>query len=142
MLGATSPIAPSPLRAAHAATLASLSTNSSLISDDPMNLEDVDEDPEVQGMLLTSQESELKARIWTEFNKDWIKEQEVKRLKIAADARMGIVKNQRKRKKNKPRDSSSADLASSPAESAKEMLKRRAYSKKINYKAIEGLFED
>lgn len=128
------------LRAAHLAELASLPKNA--VSDDPDNLQDVDDDPEVQSMLLNESESELKTRIWTEFNKDWIRDQEIKRLKIAADARMGIVKNQRKRKKNKPRDSSSADLAASPAESAKEMLKRRAYSKKINYKAIEGLFED
>lgn len=128
------------LRRAHEATIAALPKG--LVSDDPENLEDVDDDWEVQGALLDDKEAELKEKIWTEFNKDWIREQEIKRLKAASDARMGIIKTARKRKKNKPRDSSSADLASSPAESAKEMLKRRAYSKKINYKAIEGLFDD
>ncbi|KAF8540413.1 cyclin-like protein [Trichophaea hybrida] len=128
------------LRRAHEATIAALPKN--LVSNDPENLHDVDDDWEVQGALLSEQEAEMKEKIWTEFNKDWIRDQEIKRLKAASDARMGIVKTQRKRKKNKPRDSSSADLAASPAESAKEMLKRRAYSKKINYKAIEGLFDD
>ncbi|KAF8253202.1 BRF1-domain-containing protein [Wilcoxina mikolae CBS 423.85] len=128
------------LHRAHEATIAALPKN--VVSDDPENLHDVDDDWEVQAALLNDQESEMKEKIWTEFNKDWIRDQEIKRLKAASDARMGIVKTQRKRKKNKPRDSSSADLAASPAESAKEMLKRRAYSKKINYKAIEGLFDD
>jgi len=128
------------LRRAHEATIAALPKN--VVSDDPENLHDVDDDWEVQGALLNDKEVEMKEKIWTEFNKDWIRDQEIKRLKAVSDARMGIVKTQRKRKKNKPRDSSSADLAASPAESAKEMLKRRAYSKKINYKAIEGLFDD
>jgi len=128
------------LRRAHEAALAALPKG--VVSDDPENLNDVDDDWEVQGAILNDQEAELKEKIWTEFNKDWIREQEVKRLKAASDARIGIVKSQRKRKKIKPRDSSAPDLAASPAESAKEMLKRRAYSKKINYKAIEGLFEE
>jgi transcription factor IIIB 90 kDa subunit len=66
----------------------------------------------------------------------------VKRLKRITDERNGIIKTARKRRKTKPRDSNSEDLASTPAESAKAMLQRRSYSKKINYKAIEGLFED
>lgn len=128
------------LRRAHEATLAALPKG--LVSDDPENLNDVDDDWEVQGAILNDNEAEMREKIWTEFNKDWIRDQEVKRLKAASDARMGIVKSMRKRKKTKPRDSSAPDLAASPAESAKEMLKRRAYSKKINYKAIEGLFDD
>ena len=128
------------LRAAHEATLAALPKNA--VSNDPEDLNDVDDDWEVQGAILDDHEVEMKEKIWTEFNKDWIRDQEMKRLKAASDARLGIVKNQRKRKKTKPRDSSAPDLAASPAESAKEMLKRRAYSKKINYKAIEGLFEE
>lgn len=128
------------LRRAHEAAIAALPQN--VVSMDPDNLNDVDDDWEVQGALLNDEEAELKEKIWTEFNKDWIRDQEIKRLKAVSDARMGIIKTQRKRNKLKPRDSTAVDLAASPAESAKEMLKRRAYSKKINYKAIEGLFED
>jgi transcription factor IIIB subunit 2 len=128
------------LRQAHEAALAALPKNT--VSDDPENLDDVDDDWEVQGAILNDKEVEVKERVWTEFNKDWLRDQEIKRLKTLSDARNGIVKNQRKRKKKQPRDSSAPDLAASPAESAKAMLQRRGYSKKINYKAIEGLFDD
>jgi len=33
-------------------------------------------------------------------------------------------------------------VAASPAESAKEMLARRTYSKKINYAALDHLFQE
>lgn len=128
------------LRSIHKAHLEKYRT--SAVSDDPEDLADVDDDPEVDGCLLNDEEAELKEKIWTEFNKDWIRDQELKKLKEASDKRMGIHKTSKKRKKNKPRDSNSEDLAASPAESAKEMLKRRAFSKKINYKAIEGLFDE
>ncbi|CUS07719.1 unnamed protein product [Tuber aestivum] len=110
----------------------------STISDDPDNLDDVDDDFEVQNALLTEEERDLKEKIWVEFNKDYL----LKRLKRETDLRNGIIKTARKRKRNKPRDSNSEDMAATPADSAKNMLMRRSYSKKINYKAIEGLFED
>ena len=140
----------------------------STISDDPDNLDDVDDDLEVQNALLTEEERNLKEKIWVELNKDYLREQEckifpfflltsppphnchgmanmdiiVKRLKKETDLRNGIIKTARKRKKNKHRDSNNKEMAATPADSAKNMLMRRSYSKKINYKAIEGLFED
>ncbi|KAL7275085.1 transcription factor TFIIIB subunit brf1 [Rhizina undulata] len=128
------------LREAHRREMESLPKK--FVSDDPENLDDVDDDDEVKAALLTQAESDIKEKIWTEYNKDYLREQEIKRLKAEVDARNGIIKQPRKRRKTKPRDSTSADLAASPAESAKQMLKRRTYSKKINYKAIEGLFDD
>lgn len=130
------------------------------VSDDPDDLRDVDDDVEVMSALLSEEEAGLKEKIWVEFNKDYLREQEckfgsilpryerllmefaVKRLKKEADLRNGISKPTKKRVKKKPRDSNSEDMAATPAESAKQMLQRRSYSKKINYKAIEGLFED
>lgn len=130
------------------------------VSDDPDDLRDVDNDVEVMSALLSEEEAGLKEKIWVEFNKDYLREQEckfdsilpryerllmefaVKRLKKEADLRNGISKPTKKRVKKKPRDSNSEDMAATPAESAKQMLQRRSYSKKINYKAIEGLFED
>lgn len=130
------------------------------VSDDPDDLRDVDDDIEVMSALLSEEEAGLKEKIWVEFNKDYLREQEckfefilpgyerllmefaVKRLKKEADLRNGISKPTKKRVKKKPRDSNSEDMAATPAESAKQMLQRRSYSKKINYKAIEGLFED
>lgn len=130
------------------------------VSDDPDDLRDVDDDIEVMSALLSEEEAGLKEKIWVEFNKDYLRDQEckcpmriegffgflthmtVKRLKKETDLRNGISKPTKKRVKKKPRDSNSEDMAATPAESAKQMLQRRSYSKKINYKAIEGLFED
>ena len=149
------------LREAHQKELDALPK--SAVSDDPDDLADVDDDIEVQNALLTEEESNLKEKIWVEFNKDYLREQEslfpspplfpntyansggkqtVKRLKRETDIRNGTLKTAKRRKKNKPRDSNSENMPSTPAESAKQMLQRRSYSKKINYKAIEGLFED
>ncbi|TGZ84133.1 BRF1-domain-containing protein [Ascodesmis nigricans] len=114
----------------------------STVSDDPEDFGDIDDDPEIENCILNDREAEAKERIWTEFNKDWIRDQELKKLKEASDKRLGIHKGHKKRKKNKPRDSTSENMAASPAESAVEMMKRRAFSKKINYKAIEDLFDD
>jgi len=50
----------------------------STISDDPDNLDDVDDDIEVQNALLTEEERDLKEKIWVEFNKDYLREQECK----------------------------------------------------------------
>ncbi|KAI5777758.1 cyclin-like protein [Geopyxis carbonaria] len=125
------------IAAALQASLASLPP--STVSDDPTNLDDVDSDIEVQSALLAPAEAQLKERIWTEFNKDWLRDQEVKRLRRIRED--GEPRPKKRRRSGKPRDSASKDLAASPAESATEMLKRRAYSKKINYKAIEGLFD-
>ena len=50
----------------------------STISDDPDNLDDVDDDFEVQNALLTEEERDLKEKIWVEFNKDYLRDQECK----------------------------------------------------------------
>ncbi|TGZ84785.1 BRF1-domain-containing protein [Ascodesmis nigricans] len=129
------------LRRIHRAHLESLKT--STVSNDPEDFGDIDDDPEIENCILSDREAEIKERIWTEYNKDWIRNQEIKKLKEASDKRLGIHKaGNKRRKKNKPRDSTSANMAASPAESAVEMMKRRAFSKKINYKAIEDLFDD
>ncbi|CUS07523.1 unnamed protein product [Tuber aestivum] len=108
-------------------------------SDDPDN---VDDDFEVQKALLTGGECDLKEKIWVELNKDYLRGQGLKRLKKKAHLRNGIIETAKKRKRDKSRDSNSKEMTATPAGSAKNMLMRRSYSKKINYKAIEGLFED
>ena len=66
----------------------------------------------------------------------------VKHLKKETNLGNGIIKTAKKHKRNKPRDSNRKDMAATPADSAKSMLVRRNYSKKINDIAIEGLVED
>nr|1NGM_B Chain B, Transcription factor IIIB BRF1 subunit [Saccharomyces cerevisiae]1NGM_F Chain F, Transcription factor IIIB BRF1 subunit [Saccharomyces cerevisiae]1NGM_J Chain J, Transcription factor IIIB BRF1 subunit [Saccharomyces cerevisiae]1NGM_N Chain N, Transcription factor IIIB BRF1 subunit [Saccharomyces cerevisiae] len=52
----------------------------SKVSDDPDNLEDVD-DEELNAHLLNEEASKLKERIWIGLNADFLLEQESKRLK-------------------------------------------------------------
>lgn len=46
------------------------------VSDDPNDLRDVDDDIEVMSALLSEEEAGLKEKIWVEFNKDYLREQE------------------------------------------------------------------
>ena len=66
----------------------------------------------------------------------------VKQPNKETELRNGIIKTAKKRKRNKPRDNNSKQMTATSANCAKNMLMCRSYSKKINYKAIEGLFED
>lgn len=106
------------------------------------------DDWETDSALLTPEESLIKERIWTELNKEYIKEQEAKKLKAERDARNGVGKSSRKRRgggkggRGRGGSGGGRQIAASPAESAKEMLAKRAYSKKINYAALDHLFSE
>ncbi|OUM51870.1 hypothetical protein BVG19_g1006 [[Candida] boidinii] len=132
------------------------------ISDEAENLDDVD-DYEVDSILLTEEESNMKERVWTGSNQDYLLAMEAKRLKEEADRIAGH--NQPTRKKRKARqqkedysqymgtDASKMGLMptlngiapfeiKTAADSAKVMLQRKSLSKKINYAAVNDLFED
>ncbi|KAK6531677.1 transcription factor TFIIIB subunit brf1 [Orbilia ellipsospora] len=114
----------------------------STISADPENLEDVDDD-EIESIMMNPEEVALKTKIWYEYNREYLLAQEAKRLKAEADEKAGISKKARKKRgKTKPRDSSFPDMPASPAEAAREMLKKKTFSRKINYAALDSLFED
>lgn len=55
------------------------------------------DDWETTSAILTPSEALIKERIWTEMNKEYIKEQEAKKLKAERDARNGVGKGTRKR---------------------------------------------
>ncbi|KAF3923203.1 hypothetical protein ABW20_dc0109915 [Dactylellina cionopaga] len=114
----------------------------STVSADPENLEDVDDD-EIESIMMNPEEVALKTKIWYEYNREYLLAQEAKRLKAEADEKAGIGKKARKKRgKTKPRDSSFPDMPASPAEAAREMLKKKTFSRKINYAALDSLFED
>lgn len=110
-----------------------------IIEDDPENLSDVDDD-EITSFMLNPKEIEIKSHIWNTLNADYLREQELKAQKIAEDEKNGIVRQPRKRKRTKPKDSTSENLPETPAESAKAMLQTKVMSKKINYAAMDHLF--
>ncbi|KAK9375489.1 Brf1-like TBP-binding domain-containing protein [Lipomyces chichibuensis] len=115
------------------------SVSNRVFDDNPEHLSDVDDD-EIQSFMLSEKEVEIKSKVWMDLNEDYLKEQEMKRLKLEADQKAGIVRAPRKRKRNKPRDSTTENLPETPAESAKAMLQKKAFSKKINYAALDHLF--
>lgn len=114
-------------------------------------------DPEVRYCLLTPAEVEIKERIWVHDNKDYLRAQQAKALKRAlmeeeAAANGGVRPKLRKRRKarrmgdvgylNNDGEDGDGTRASTPAEATRRMLEKRGFSKKINYRLFEGLYED
>jgi transcription factor IIIB 90 kDa subunit len=98
------------------------------------------DDPEVSHCLLTPDEAKIKEQIWLNANKDWVREQKEKEFKMVLAA-MGPPKATRKRIKRPRIGEGQTSAASSPSEAAVGVFKERAWSKRINYDAIAGLFE-
>lgn len=112
------------------------------IPDDPASLSDVDDD-EVNSFILGEKEAEIKEQIWISMNRDYLIEQERKRIQIESDKKAGIYKEPRKRRRTKPKEEDEEGSAvSSPAEGAKQMLQKRAFSKKLNYDVMQSLFKN
>ena len=68
-----------------------------------------------------------------------------KRLREEEDERNGVKKNQPRKRKKKNKKSDLPDgesVPGTPAEAAKEMARQRAFSKKIDYSAMDRLFAD
>ncbi|RAH85301.1 putative transcription factor TFIIIB complex subunit Brf1 [Aspergillus japonicus CBS 114.51] len=115
-------------------------------------------DPEVAHCLLSPAEVEIKERIWVHENKDYLRAQQAKALKRAlaeADSQPGDgrVNKPRKRRKGRLGDvtylegegedgDGRSTRASTPAEATRRMLERRGFSKKINYRLLDSLFDD
>ncbi|OJD13067.1 hypothetical protein ACJ73_09250 [Blastomyces percursus] len=123
-----------------------------------------DSDPEVKYCLLSPAEVEIKERIWVHENKDYLRTQQAKALKRALaeeedllNGRVpGIARQPRKRRKGRMGDvgylegkgenGEDADgrgtRALTPAEATRRMLEKRGFSKKINYRLLEEMYED
>lgn len=130
-----------------------------------------DSDPEVKYCLLSPAEVEIKERIWVHENKDYLRMQQAKALKRALAAEedlmngrvpgSGMGRRPRKRRKGRMGDVGYLDgkegggeesmdggggamgtRASTPAEATRRMLEQRGFSKKINYRLLEEMYED
>ena len=92
-----------------------------------------------------------------ESNREYLKEQRgmsdliteltyiEKRLREEEDERNGIKKGQPRKRRKKAKKANLEDgesIPSTPAESAKQMIKQRAFSKKIDYSAMDRLFAE
>jgi transcription factor IIIB 90 kDa subunit len=109
-------------------------------------LSDLDDDDEVAGAIIdeSSEHFILRAQLWMESNRDYLIEQREKRLRQEEDERNGIKKHtpKRRRKTKKTEVDDGESVPATPAESAKQMVKQRAFSKKIDYSAMDRLFAD
>ncbi|KAM3122374.1 hypothetical protein CJJ07_004594 [Candidozyma auris] len=134
-------------------------TTESLLSKVPDNpeLNDDDDDSEVEFLQLTPAQAKKKEEAWVGMNYDFLIAQEKKNLKQAADEIAGNTSGQpRKRRRIKEssvdpviNDPAVANAISqigedgravTPAESAKQLLQSKNFSKKINYSSIGDLF--
>ncbi len=108
-------------------------------------------DPEVSNCLLTPSEVTIKTRIWTHENRDFLRAQAAKILKqqLAEENGTARVIVRRRRRRKRIGDMSAyigedgqegMPVANSPQEAVMEMMKKRAFSKKINYGSIQNTY--
>lgn len=105
---------------------------------EPESLSDVDDD-EIEDVLLNEEEIDLKSKVWMSINREYLLEQERKRLRREAEEAAGISRPQRKRRRTQ-RARPEAGQAASAGMNAANMLKEKVHSKKINYAAVTKLF--
>ena len=109
------------------------------------------DDPEVKGCLLTPDEIAIKTRIWTHENRDYLRVQAAKLLKEKLAEQNGTARSvvRRVRRRTRMGDMSAylpegaeegTPVAESPEEAIMKMMNRRAYSKKIDYSYLHGIY--
>ncbi|KAG9100016.1 transcription factor TFIIIB subunit brf1 [Ceratobasidium sp. UAMH 11750] len=104
-------------------------------------LQGLDEE-ELDGFLLTPEEVQKKTRMWVEFNRDYLEKIALKGLDAEDGNENKRQKSRKARKRQKPRDSTTAN-AETPAQSARALMQRKkTFSRRINYAAVEKLFEE
>lgn len=97
-------------------------------------------DPEVMNCLLSEADARIKERVWVNENKHWLRKQQLREYQ----QRMADTlppKAKRNRVKKKRMGENQSEPAASPGEAAAGAIKRNAFSKKINYGAVEDMFD-
>ncbi|KZF19716.1 hypothetical protein L228DRAFT_233856 [Xylona heveae TC161] len=126
-----------------AAQKKSSSSETAVSSSEVIPEEEFADDPEVANCLLSPVEIAIKERIWVHENRDYLRQQQAKMLRRQREEAEGGGKKVVRRRKRKGRmgDMSRREsIASTPVEAMKNMLMKRAPSKKINYSVLEGLY--
>ncbi|CAE6497062.1 unnamed protein product [Rhizoctonia solani] len=104
------------------------------------DLNDLD-DEELGAFILTEEEVQKKTRMWVEFNRDYLERIAMKGLDAEEGTENKRQKNRKARKRQKPRDSTTAS-GETPAQAARALMqKKKTFSRRINYAAVEKLFE-
>ncbi|BBM98857.1 transcription factor IIIB 90 kDa subunit [Marchantia polymorpha subsp. ruderalis] len=126
-------------------------------------LSDIDDD-ELVGYLHNDEEVRLKTIIWTELNKDYLQEQEIKQAAMAATeearaaaiaaaasnsasavelaaAAAAAVAKMKKDRKQRRADEAKRGPAASAAEATQKMLESKKLSTKVDYTVLAKLFD-
>ncbi|KAH7333923.1 cyclin-like protein [Rhizoctonia solani] len=104
------------------------------------DLNDLD-DEELDAFILTEEEAQKKTRMWVEFNRDYLERIAMKGLDAEEGTENKRQKSRKARKRQKPRDSTTAS-GETPAQAARALMqKKKTFSRRINYAAVEKLFE-
>ncbi|KAL8908661.1 MAG: hypothetical protein Q9171_005343 [Xanthocarpia ochracea] len=108
--------------------------------------EEFADDVDVANCLLTSHESTIKERLWVHANSDYLRALQAKMLKQQLAEQNGTARKIVKRKRRRTRigDLSGVYDERGPPKDAGEaverMMKKRAFSKKINYQQIQDVY--
>ncbi|KAG8525763.1 uncharacterized protein KY384_000523 [Bacidia gigantensis] len=116
------------------------------------------DDAEVEHCLLNEEEVRIKTRIWTSVNADWLRAQAAKRLKYEMAVAAGTYRPKKTRQRRRQRIGDLKQyasqlgpdweqrleagevLASTTAEAVEMMMKKRAYSSRINYELLRNVY--
>lgn len=121
----------------------------SFTEQDP-HLSDLDEDDEVNNALLSKSEITIKSKIWHALNQSFLDEQAERRKAKAEQEATATTKTPKAKpkrkapKKTEPRESTEPDqagIAETALKAANKVLDTKKISKKINYSAIDDLFD-
>lgn len=112
------------------------------------------DDPEVGNCLLTDIEREIKTRIWTHENKEWLRAQQAKELQYKLAEENGTLRQIKTRKRRRKRvgdlrpylDGDTYEEGSPVAETAEKaiekMMQIRGFSKKLNYSKFNSIYAE
>ncbi|ORY57452.1 uncharacterized protein BCR38DRAFT_449166 [Pseudomassariella vexata] len=119
----------------------------SLLPDREISMEEIidpsefADDPEVENCKLSPEEADIKEVIWLNTNKDWLRKQQEKEFRKQMEE-LGPPKKRRNRIKRPRIGEGQLTPASTPGEAAVNAMKKFAMSKRINFDAISGLFQN
>ncbi|KAK7740421.1 transcription factor TFIIIB subunit brf1 [Diatrype stigma] len=109
--------------------------------DEIIGEDEFEDDPEVKYCLMSEEEAKRKQIIWINENQDWLRKEQEKSYRQQMEA-LGPPKRTRNRHKKPRIGEGQLTPASTPGEAAVEAMKKRGFSKRINYNAISDLFSD
>lgn len=108
-------------------------SNEEALSDEE-TFSDID-DEELNGLVLSTEESAKKRAIWNHMNKDYLEEKALKEKKQAEESKAGGVGGDGKRKNKRPYKKISGQQSAEGA--LNSAVAQRKISKKINYDALK-----